>query len=48
MLTMDGVGEWCTASTGIGRGKELTLTKRVAFSALARVALFGLHLLYGI
>jgi carbamoyltransferase len=31
VLTMDGVGEWCTASTAIGRGKELTLTNEMHF-----------------
>jgi carbamoyltransferase len=31
VLTMDGVGEWCTASTGIGRGKELTLISELHF-----------------
>jgi carbamoyltransferase len=28
---MDGVGEWCTASTAIGRGKELTLMNEMRF-----------------
>jgi carbamoyltransferase len=31
VLTIDGVGEWCTASTGFGRGKELTLYKELHF-----------------
>jgi carbamoyltransferase len=31
VLTMDGVGEWCTASAAVGRGKELTLTKELHF-----------------
>jgi carbamoyltransferase len=31
VLTMDGVGEWCTASTAIGRGKELTLMNELHF-----------------
>jgi carbamoyltransferase len=31
VLTMDGVGEWCTASTAIGRGKELTLMNELRF-----------------
>jgi carbamoyltransferase len=31
VLTMDGVGEWCTASAAIGSGKELTLTKEMHF-----------------
>jgi carbamoyltransferase len=31
ILTMDGVGEWATASYGYGRGKELTLLKELHF-----------------
>ena len=31
VLTMDGVGEWTTTSTGIGRGDKLTLTKEIHF-----------------
>jgi carbamoyltransferase len=31
VLTMDGVGEWCTASAAVGRGKELTLTQELHF-----------------
>jgi carbamoyltransferase len=31
VLTMDGVGEWATTSTGIGRGKALNLTKEIHF-----------------
>src|SRR5262249_8802711 len=31
VLTMDGVGEWCTASTAVGRGNYLTLTKEMHF-----------------
>lgn len=31
VLTMDGVGEWCTGSAAIGRGKELTLLKELHF-----------------
>ena len=31
ILTMDGVGEWCTGSAGVGRGKELTLLKELHF-----------------
>ncbi|MDH4130954.1 MAG: carbamoyltransferase [Gemmatimonadota bacterium] len=29
VLTMDGVGEWATASIGVGRGAELTLIKEL-------------------
>ena len=31
ILTIDGVGEWATASIGFGRGAELTLTKELRF-----------------
>lgn len=31
VLTMDGVGEWCTASAAVGRGNDLTLTKEMHF-----------------
>jgi len=29
ILTMDGVGEWATASFGVGRGAEITLTREL-------------------
>jgi len=31
VLTMDGVGEWCTGSAAIGRGKDLTILKEMRF-----------------
>jgi carbamoyltransferase len=31
ILTVDGVGEWTTASLGVGRGHELTLLKELRF-----------------
>ena len=31
VLTMDGVGEWCTTSLGYGRGNQLTLLKELNF-----------------
>ncbi len=31
VLTVDGVGEWTTASIGVGRGRELRLTKELRF-----------------
>jgi carbamoyltransferase len=31
VLTMDGVGEWCTGSAAVGRGKDLTLLKELHF-----------------
>ena len=46
VLTMDGVGEWCTGSAAVGRGKDLTTPEGDAFSALAWAALFGVHLLH--
>jgi carbamoyltransferase len=31
VLTMDGVGEWCTTSLGVGRGRTLTVLKEIHF-----------------
>jgi len=31
VLTMDGVGEWCTASSAVGRGKDLTILSEMQF-----------------
>ncbi|MBI5247160.1 MAG: carbamoyltransferase [Elusimicrobia bacterium] len=31
VLTMDGVGEWSTATLGVGRGKDLKLVKEIRF-----------------
>jgi carbamoyltransferase len=31
VLTMDGVGEWATATAAIGRGRELTIQKEIRF-----------------
>jgi carbamoyltransferase len=31
ILTIDGVGEWATASYGVGRGRELTILKQMKF-----------------
>lgn len=31
ILTMDGVGEWCTTSLGVGRGNELKILKEIHF-----------------
>src|SRR3954467_163572 len=31
VLTMDGVGEWCTASAAVGHGNELRITKELHF-----------------
>ncbi len=31
VLTMDGVGEWCTTSLGVGKGNELEILKELQF-----------------
>lgn len=31
LLTVDGVGEWATASSGIGKGNQINLTKEIRF-----------------
>ncbi|MDF1585689.1 carbamoyltransferase family protein [Marinimicrococcus flavescens] len=31
VLTMDGVGEWCTTSLGVGHGSRLEITKEIHF-----------------
>lgn len=31
ILTVDGVGEWCTASIGLGDGKKITFLKELSF-----------------
>jgi carbamoyltransferase len=31
VLTLDGVGEWCTTSAGIGRGNELSIERELHF-----------------
>ena len=31
VLTVDGVGEWATASSGIGKGNQINLTKEIRF-----------------
>jgi carbamoyltransferase len=31
VLTMDGVGEWCTTSSAVGRGKELSIVSELHF-----------------
>ena len=46
IVTMDGVGEWATSSIGVGRGHEIEMLQRAALSALARPAVFGVHLLH--
>ena len=46
ILTLDGVGEWATASFGVGRGNRIDADPRAALPALARPALLGVHLLH--
>ena len=31
ILTLDGVGEWSTTTTGVGRGNRITLTRQIQF-----------------
>jgi predicted NodU family carbamoyl transferase len=31
VLTLDGVGEWCTTSAGIGRGNQLSIERKLHF-----------------
>jgi carbamoyltransferase len=31
ILTVDGVGEWSTATSGVGRGSDITLTREIRF-----------------
>src|SRR5262249_15970424 len=31
VLTLDGVGEWCTTSSAVGRGKELSIVSELQF-----------------
>ena len=45
ILTFDGVGEWATASMGVGRGSEIRLDPRATLPAFAGAALLRLHLL---
>ena len=48
ILTMDGVGEWATASFGVGRANRIELSHEMRFPAFARPALLRLHLLHGV
>ncbi len=45
ILTLDGVGEWTTASFGEGRGNRVNAHPRAPLSPLAGAAVLGLHLL---
>ena len=46
ILTMDGVGEWATATWG-RRGNRIRSVGRIAIPAFAGVALFGIYLFCG-
>ena len=46
ILTMDGVGEWATASIGVGAGNDIADPQRAALARFARPALLGVHLLH--
>jgi len=46
ILTIDGVGEWATASYGFGKGKEMTLLKELHFPDSLGLLLFRLYLFY--
>ena len=45
ILTLDGVGEWSTATSASGDGNEIALTHAAAVPAFARPAVLGVHLL---
>ena len=45
ILTVDGVGEWATASFGVGRGTDITLFKEIRFPHSPGPALQRVHLL---
>ena len=45
ILTLDGVGEWTTATFGVGEGNRIRLIDHIAVPALAGPALLGVHLL---
>ena len=45
ILTLDGVGEWTTASWGIGRGNTLELRQHLQFPHSPRAPVLGLYLL---
>ena len=44
ILTVDGVGEWATASYGVGQGNRISTDTRTAFPAFAGSVVFGLYL----
>ena len=47
ILTMDGVGEWATASIGVGRGNDIEiLVRELRLAGFARPPLLGVHVLH--
>ena len=46
ILTIDGVGEWATASMGVGRGGDIEILEGAALARFARPALLRVHLLH--
>ena len=46
ILTVDGVGEWATASWGTGHDNRVELASRAALPPQSGAPLFGLHLLH--
>ena len=48
ILTVDGVGEWATASFGVGKGTDIQLFKEIRFPHSPGPALQRLHLLPGL
>jgi len=46
VLSLDGVGEWCTTSAGIGRGNELSIERELHFPHSTGPALLCRHLLH--
>jgi len=48
ILTMDGVGEWATASIGRGHQNDLEVLSELQLARLSRPRVFGVHLLHGI
>ncbi len=46
ILTLDGVGEWSTTCSGIGRGNKLELDEEIRFPHSLGLVVFRLHLLH--
>ena len=47
-LTMDGVGEWTTASYGIGNGNRIEILSEIQFPHSLGLVIFSIHILYGL